>query len=53
MLHVARLVDEWVPIVVALGASTVLAIAATAFTFDRLARRMARGDAGSGADGGG
>lgn len=52
MLHVARLVDEWVPIVVALGASTVLAIAATAFTFDRLARRMARDDTGSDADDG-
>lgn len=40
MLHVARLADEWLPIVVALGVSTVLAIAATALTFEWLARRQ-------------
>ena len=40
MLHVARVVDEWVPIVVALTVSTVLAIAATALTFQWLARRQ-------------
>lgn len=39
MLHVTRLVDEWLPIVVALVLSTVLAIAATALTFAWLARR--------------
>ncbi len=39
MLHVGRLADEWVPIVVALGVSTVLAIAASALTFQWLARR--------------
>lgn len=39
MLHVARLTDEWLPIVVALLLSTVLAIAATALTFAWLARR--------------
>ena len=40
MLHVARVVDEWLPIVVALTVSTVLAIAATALTFQWLARRQ-------------
>jgi holin-like protein len=39
MLHVARLTDEWLPIVVALVLSTVLAIAATALTFAWLARK--------------
>ena len=40
MLHVTRVVDEWLPIVVALTVSTVLAIAATALTFQWLARRQ-------------
>ena len=40
MLHVARVADEWLPIVVALAVSTVLAIAATALTFQWLARRQ-------------
>jgi holin-like protein len=40
MLHVARVADEWLPIVVALTVSTVLAIAATALTFQWLARRQ-------------
>ena len=39
MLHVARVADEWMPIVVALGVSTVLAIAAPALTFQWLGRR--------------
>ena len=34
------LLDEWLPIVVALTVSTVLAIAATALTFQWLARRQ-------------
>ncbi|MFO1325451.1 MAG: CidA/LrgA family protein [Burkholderiales bacterium] len=42
MLHVARVAGEWLPIVVALGVSTVLAIAATALTFEWLARRQER-----------
>ncbi len=42
MLHVARVADEWLPIVVALGVSTVLAIAATALTFQWLAGRGPR-----------
>lgn len=45
MLHVARLADEWLPIIVALGASTVLAIAATALTFEWLAQRQQDGSA--------
>ncbi len=52
MLHVARVVDEWVPIVVALGASTVLAIAATALTFAWLTRRQEAAEARAGVDGG-
>ncbi len=40
MLHVARVADEWLPIAVALTVSTVLAIAATALTFQWLARRQ-------------
>jgi holin-like protein len=40
LLHVARVADEWLPIVVALTVSTVLAIAATALTFQWLARRQ-------------
>jgi holin-like protein len=39
MLHLHRVASEWVPIVVALVVSTVLALAATAWTFQRLARR--------------
>jgi putative effector of murein hydrolase LrgA (UPF0299 family) len=39
MQYAARLEAEWVPIVVAIGASTVLAIAATALTFQWLVRR--------------
>jgi len=38
MLHVGRLVDEWVPILVALVVSTALAIAATALTMRALIR---------------
>lgn len=40
MLHVHRLASEWLPIAVALVVSTVLAIAATAWTFAWLARRQ-------------
>jgi holin-like protein len=45
MLHVRRLESEWLPIVVALVVSTVLAIAATAWTFAALARRHDRHEA--------
>jgi holin-like protein len=45
MLHVRRLESEWLPIVVALVVSTVLAIAATAWTFAALARRHDRPEA--------
>ena len=41
MLHLHRVANEWLPIVVALVVSTVLALAATAWTFQRLARRAA------------
>ena len=39
MLHLHRVANEWLPIAVALVVSTVLALAATAWTFQRLARR--------------
>ena len=39
MLHLHRVASEWLPIVVALVVSTVLALAATAWTFQQLARR--------------
>lgn len=39
MLHLDRVASEWLPIVAALLVSTVLALAATAWTFQRLARR--------------
>ncbi len=39
MLHLERVASEWVPIAVALIISTVLALAATAWTFQHLARR--------------
>jgi holin-like protein len=42
MQYAARLETEWLPIVVALGVSTVLAIAATAATFQWLVRRQER-----------
>ena len=42
MQYAARLETEWLPIVAALGVSTVLAIAATALTFQRLVRRQER-----------
>jgi holin-like protein len=45
MLHVGRLADEWLPILVSLVVSTVLAIAATAWTFAWLARRQEGGAA--------
>lgn len=40
MLHVQRVADEWVPIVVALVASTMLAIAAAALTASWLIRLL-------------
>lgn len=43
MLHVHRLASEWLPIAAALLVSTVLAIAATAWTFAWLARRQEAG----------
>jgi len=42
MLHVAQIEAEWVPIVAAIGVSTVLAIASTAVTFQWLVRRQER-----------
>lgn len=42
MLHVAQIEAEWLPITVALGVSTVLAIAVTAVTFQWLVRRQER-----------
>jgi len=39
MLHAGRVAAEWLPIAVALVASTVLALAATALTFNWLVRR--------------
>lgn len=47
MLHVARVADEWLPIVVALAVSTVLAIAVTAVVFQRLAQRQEYRDRGA------
>lgn len=41
MVHFARLGDEWLPIAVALVASTLLTIAATALTMRWLLRRKA------------
>ena len=41
MLHVARIADEWLPIVVALVASTALAIVVTALVIRWTAGRMA------------
>jgi holin-like protein len=46
MLHVARISDEWRPIVVALIVSTALAIAVTALVITWTARHFARDDAG-------
>ena len=40
MLHLHRIADDWVAIVVALVVSTLLALAATAWTFQVLSRRM-------------
>jgi holin-like protein len=42
MLHVARLADEWLPIAVALLASTALAVAVTALVIDATRRWMER-----------
>ena len=42
MMYVGQVAAEWVPIVVALLVSTVLAIAATALTFSWLVRRQER-----------
>ncbi|MEO8753386.1 MAG: CidA/LrgA family protein [Casimicrobiaceae bacterium] len=42
MLHVAQIEAQWVPIVVAIGVSTVLAIATTALTFQWLLQRQER-----------
>jgi holin-like protein len=42
MMYVTQVADEWLPIVCALFASTVLAIAATALTFAWLAQRQER-----------
>ena len=45
MLHVARIVDEWVPIVIALLASTALAIAVTALVIHWTSRWLGDGNA--------
>ena len=42
MVHLARLRDEWLPIVVALVVSTVLTIACTALVMHWLMRRQAK-----------
>jgi len=42
MAYLGRIADEWLPIVVALLVSTLLAIAATALTFSWLVRRSQR-----------
>ena len=42
MMYVTQVADEWLPIVVALFASTVLAIALTALTFAWLVQRQER-----------
>ena len=47
LLHVARVAAEWLPIAAALVVSTVLAIAVTAFVFERLARRQDAHDRGA------
>ena len=44
MLHFARLAQEWLPILVALLASTVLTIAAAGWTFSALMKPQQRGD---------
>jgi holin-like protein len=47
MLHVARIADEWLPIVVSLLISTALAIAVTALVVTWTARRFAPDDSGN------
>jgi holin-like protein len=47
MLHVAQIEAEWVPIVAAIAASTVLAMAASALTFQWIVRRQEREEAQS------
>ena len=47
LLHVARVADEWLPILAALVVSTVLAVAVTALVFERLARRQDARDRGA------
>ena len=42
MLHITQIEAEWVPIAVAIGVSTVLAIATTALTFQWILRRQKR-----------
>ena len=42
MLHVTQIEAEWVPIVAAIAISTILALAATALTFQWLVRRQER-----------
>jgi holin-like protein len=48
MAYFGRIADEWLPIAVALFASTLLAIAATALTFAWLVRRARRTGQGAG-----
>ena len=47
MLHVAQIEAEWVPIVTAIVVSTVLAMAASALTFQWIVRRQEREEAQS------
>lgn len=42
MLHITQIEAEWVPIAVAIGVSTMLAIATTAVTFEWILRRQKR-----------
>lgn len=48
MAYFGRIADEWLPIAVALFASTLLAIAVTALTFVWLVRRARRAQDGAG-----
>jgi holin-like protein len=44
MLHFGRLADEWLPLSVALVASTLLSIAVSALLLNALTRRARRGE---------
>ena len=44
MVHLSRLRDEWLPIIVALVLGTILTIACTALVMQWLMRRFSAGD---------